>query len=89
VELQILVQPRASRDQLAGVQGTELKLRLAAPPVDGAANQACCAFFARLCRLPKSRVTLVAGASSRHKRILLAGTDGATVLAILAPLAGG
>jgi uncharacterized protein (TIGR00251 family) len=89
VELLILVQPRASRDQLVGVQGDELKLRLAAPPVDGAANAACCDFLAKLCKLPRQRVTLVAGASSRHKRVLLAGAEAAAVRSILAPLAGG
>jgi uncharacterized protein (TIGR00251 family) len=89
VELRILVQPRASRDQLGGVQGDELKLRLAAPPVDGAANAACCAYFAKLCKLPKSHVTLIAGESSRHKRVLLAGAEAAAVMSILEPLAGG
>lgn len=89
VELRVLVQPRASRDQLAGVQGDELKLRLAAPPVDGAANAACCAYFAKLCKLPKSHVTLIAGESSRHKRVLLAGAEAAAVMSILEPLAGG
>jgi uncharacterized protein (TIGR00251 family) len=88
VELRILVQPRASRDQLAGVQGEELKVRLAAPPVEGAANTACCAFFAKLCRLPKSHVTLVAGESSRHKRLLLTGAEVAAVAALLQEAAG-
>ena len=88
VELRILVQPRASRDGIAGVQGDELKVRLAAPPVEGAANAACRAFFAKLCRLPKSRVTLVAGESSRHKRLLLDGAAAAEVAALLEPLAG-
>jgi len=89
VELFLHVQPRANRDQLIGVQGAELKVRLAAPPVEGAANAACCAFFARLCRLPKSQVTLVGGEASRHKRLLLAGADAAGVVKILASLAGG
>jgi len=88
VELRILVQPRASRDQLAGVQGEELKVRLAAPPVEGAANAACCAFFAKLCRLPKSHVTLVAGESSRHKRLLLTGAEAAAVATLLQDAAG-
>lgn len=83
VELRLLVQPRASRDQLAGVQGEELKVRLAAPPVDGAANVACRAFFAKLCGLPAGRVTLVAGESSRHKRLLLDGAEATAVLALL------
>jgi hypothetical protein len=88
VELQLLVQPRASRDQLVGVQGAELKVRLAAPPVDGAANAACCAFFAKLCKLPKSHVTLIAGESSRHKRLLLAGVEASQVMAFTGAPAG-
>lgn len=88
VELSILVQPRASRDQLVGVQGDELKLRLAAPPVEGAANAACCAFFAKLCKLPKSCVTLIAGESSRHKRLLLADVDADDLLVRLGPAVG-
>jgi uncharacterized protein (TIGR00251 family) len=87
--LRILVQPRASRDQLAGVQGEELKVRLAAPPVEGAANVACCVFFARLCKLPKSHVTLVSGDSSRHKRLLLSGADAQKVTAVLESLLEG
>lgn len=89
VELQLLVQPRASRDQLVGAQGDELKVRLAAPPVDGAANAACCAFFAKLCGLPKSRVTLAAGESSRHKRLLLDGAEPAAVSAAIEAALGG
>lgn len=89
VELHLLVQPRASRDQLVGPQGTELKVRLAAPPVDGAANEACCAFFAKLCKLPKGRVTLVAGESSRHKRLLLAGIEAQSVLSMIGAAVGG
>ena len=89
VELLVYVQPRASRDQLVGVQGDELKVRLAAPPVDGAANAACCAFFAKLCRLPKNQVTLVTGETSRHKRLLLAGAKAASVQAVVEPCAGG
>jgi uncharacterized protein (TIGR00251 family) len=88
VELSLLVQPRASRDQLAGVQGNELKIRLAAPPVEGAANAACCAFFAKLCKLPKSCVILIAGESSRHKRLLLANVDAEELLVRLGSAAG-
>ena len=88
-ELLVYVQPRASRDQLVGVQGDELKVRLAAPPVDGAANAACCAFFAKLCRLPKNQVTLVTGETSRHKRLLLAGAKAASVQAVVEPCTGG
>lgn len=83
VELRLYVQPRASRDQLAGVQGEELKVRLAAPPVDGAANAACCDYIAKLCGLPRRSVTLAAGDASRHKRLLLAGAEPLAVARIL------
>ena len=89
VELQLLVQPRASRDQLVGVLGDALKVRLAAPPVEGAANAACCAYFAKLCSLPKGRVTLVAGETSRHKRLLLEGAEPAAVAAAIEAVLGG
>lgn len=89
VELQLLVQPRASRDQLVGMQGDALKVRLAAPPVEGAANAACCAYFAKLCSLPKGRVTLVAGETSRHKRLLLEGAEPAAVAAAIEAVLGG
>ena len=89
VELQLLVQPRASRDKLVGVLGDALKVRLAAPPVEGAANAACCAYFAKLCSLPKGRVTLVAGETSRHKRLLLEGAEPAAVAAAIEAVLGG
>ena len=73
VEIFLYVQPRASRNRVVGLQGEELKVALTAPPVDGAANKACCTFLAKLCNLPKRCVKLVAGDSSRHKRWLLEG----------------
>lgn len=75
VEVFLYLQPRASRNKVIGLQGQELKVALTAPPVDGAANKACCLFLAKLCSLPKSCVRLVAGDTSRHKRVLLEGAD--------------
>ncbi len=75
VEIFLYVQPRASRNRVVGLQGGELKVALTAPPVDGAANKACCAFLAKLCNLPRSSVKLVSGDSSRHKRWLLESGD--------------
>jgi uncharacterized protein (TIGR00251 family) len=73
VEVFLYVQPRASRNKVVGLQDGELKVALTAPPVDGAANKACCVFLAKLCSLPKSCVKLVSGDTSRHKRLLLEG----------------
>jgi uncharacterized protein (TIGR00251 family) len=88
VEICIFVQPRASRNKLVGLQGDELKVALTAPPVDGAANKACCVFFAKLCGLPKSRVVIAAGETSRHKRLLLQGLELKTVADLLAESVG-
>jgi len=84
VQLAILVQPRASKNQLVGLQGEELKVRLTSPPVDGAANKRCIQFFAKLFRLAKSDVELIAGETSRHKRLLLQGVKLEDVKARLA-----
>ena len=89
VELFLFVQPRASRNRVTGIQGEELKVTLTAPPVDGAANKACRMFIARLCKLPRSRVLLVAGETSRHKRLLLEGADIKRIDALLEDLLGG
>ena len=75
VEVFLFVQPRASRNKIIGLQGEELKVTLTAPPVDGAANKACCTFLAKLCSLPKSSVKLISGDTSRHKRLLLEDAD--------------
>jgi len=67
------VQPRASRNELCGIQGEELKLRLTSPPVDDAANRLCVEFLARLLGVAKSRVAIIAGSRSRHKTIRIDG----------------
>lgn len=75
VVVAVHVQPRASRNELTGLRGHELHVRLTSPPVEGAANRLCCEYFAELCGIAKSRVTLLSGARSRHKRLLLHGLE--------------
>ncbi len=67
--LRIQVQPRARRDEVAGLHGDRLKVRLAAPPVDGRANAALLTLFAEFFGVPKKRVILLAGESGRSKRV--------------------
>jgi len=86
VFLQVLVQPRASRNEVAGLQGEELKLRLTSPPVEGAANKLCCEYVAKLCGVAKSKVELVAGDKNRHKRLRIEGVSAAELETILRPL---
>lgn len=79
VVIRLHLQPRASKTEICGFQGEELKVRVTSPPVDDAANRLCTEFFAKMFRLPKSSVTIVSGHKSRHKRILLAGANYADV----------
>lgn len=71
--LEILVQPRASRNEIIGIQDGALKVRLTSPPVDGAANLTCREFLAKKLGVVKGRVVLVAGDKSRHKRLFISG----------------
>lgn len=75
VVFKVRVTPRSACDGLAGIHGDALKVRLAAPPVDGAANEACVAYLARCLDLPRGRVIIVSGWSSREKLIRVEGVD--------------
>ena len=83
VELRVRACPRASKNAVQGVQGESLKVRLCAPPVDGAANAALAEFLADALGVSKGKVRIVAGAASREKRVAVAGVDAATVRARL------
>lgn len=74
VVVSLRVQPRASRTELAGIlDGQELRVRVAAPPVDAAANEALIRFLADELDLPRSAVWLVRGATSRRKQVAILG----------------
>ena len=65
--------PRAGRTTIAGVRGNALAIRLAAAPVDGAANEALIAFLADTFDRPRRDITIVSGHTSRDKRVAIAG----------------
>lgn len=67
VRLVLHVQPGAKRNSVVGIHGDALKIAVAAPPVDGRANEAICIFVAELLRVPARSVSVVAGATSRRK----------------------
>ncbi len=77
------VQPRAKETALAEKLGDAYKLRLAAPPVDGKANEACVRFFAQRFGVAASAVRIVQGLSSRMKVVEIEGIDTAQVQRIL------
>jgi uncharacterized protein (TIGR00251 family) len=71
----VKVQPRAKRTGLAEKSGEAYKLRLAAPPVDGKANDELVRFFAERCRVPRSAVRIVRGETSRIKVVEIEGME--------------
>lgn len=70
--IEVHVQPGAKTSAVAGLHGGALKLRIAAPPLEGRANEALCAFIARALGVPKAAVSIARGESSRHKRVRVA-----------------
>lgn len=82
------VQPNARRTEVAGRHGDAIKIRVAAPPADGAANEELIRFLADRLKVPKSAVTILRGAGSRHKRVQIRGLDPGVALARLELAAG-
>jgi len=79
VRFQVRLQPRASRNEIAGAHDGALRIRLHAPPVDGAANEALVAFLAERLAVPRRGVRIVTGATSRTKTIEIEGVTSADV----------
>ena len=81
--LTIQVQPKASKSECAGLHGDALKIRVAAPPVDGKANGALLAFLAKRLSVAPSTLAIQSGAGGRHKLVLCTTLAAAEVLARL------
>ena len=75
VVFNIRVIPRASRCEFAGVQGDALKIRITAPPVEGAANKECIKFLSDMLGVKKSQITIIAGHRSRNKKVSISGIN--------------
>ncbi len=73
VELRIYCQPRASKTEIVGFHGDALKVRLAAPPVEGEANLELCQFLARCFDVSRHDVQILSGKGARQKRVLIEG----------------
>jgi uncharacterized protein (TIGR00251 family) len=85
VILNIMVQPRGSRNEIVGIQGDALKVKLTAPPVEGAANKMCVEFLAKKLGVRKSDVEILTGKSSRKKRVLVRSTTLENIQGLLQP----
>lgn len=73
--LTLHIQPGAKKTEVVGLHGEALKIKVAAPPVEGAANEALVKFVAGLCGVSRRQVSIKAGASNRHKIIEVLGSD--------------
>lgn len=80
VSLTVHIQPRAAKNELTGTREEALRLRLTAPPVEGAANRACVEFLAEWLGVKKGQVTIVSGEKSRTKIVQIAGMTRQRVL---------
>ena len=84
ISFQVRVQPRASKDEVAGEMGGALKVRLRAPAMEGRANEALVEFLAELLKTSRSAVSILSGERSRVKRIEIRGVTRQQVLSLLA-----
>ncbi len=75
VTLSVHAQPRAKKNEIVGLHGSALKVKIAAPPVEGAANDEIMAFFAKLLGIPRSSISIERGGQSRHKVLRLRGAS--------------
>jgi hypothetical protein len=85
ITLRVRVQPRASRDALSGEREGALVVRLTAPPVEGAANEALARFLGKTLGVAPSAVRVVSGATGRSKVVSVAGVDAAAARERLCP----
>jgi len=83
--LSVKLQPRASANAIGEPLGAELRIKVTAPPVDAAANEALVQLLAERLDCPRGAVELVRGHTSRHKLVRLRGLSAATVLTRLRP----
>lgn len=81
--MRLRVQPRAAKNQLNGVWEGALKVRITAPPVDGAANSSCIELLARTLGIAKSRLEIVQGHTGRNKVVFIQGLTGQEIRARL------
>jgi uncharacterized protein (TIGR00251 family) len=83
VTLTVRVIPRASRSEIVGEYGGALKIKLASPPVDGAANEELVKLLAKAFAVPKNSVEIVSGHTSKTKAVRIAGVSAQQITAIL------
>jgi uncharacterized protein (TIGR00251 family) len=73
VELSVIVVPRSSRCEIAGIHNNSLRIKLTSPPVDNEANVQCCSFIAKQLGIAKRQVSIIRGKTARKKVVKIAG----------------
>jgi hypothetical protein len=84
--LSVRVRPGARKNDVAGIHAGAVKISLTTPPVDGRANEALIEFIADLLRVPRARVAILSGVTSRMKLLRITGKSAAEVQAALFPI---
>jgi uncharacterized protein (TIGR00251 family) len=79
------IQPKGAKNEIVGLKGDALKIKLTAPPVEGAANRMCVEFLAKTLKVRKSDVEIVRGKGSRTKQVLIRSTTRSEVESLLKP----
>lgn len=87
--LNLYVQPKASRNEIVGIHNGALKLRLTSPPIDGKANKALIAYFAKTLKLAKASIIIASGHQGRTKKIQILDLDETTARRLLNEAVGG
>ena len=86
--LRVHLQPRAKKNEIVGIHGDSIKIRLKAPPVDGKANEEARRFLAKVLGIKRQQVILRAGTTSRSKSFLIKDVDINTIENKLGPMVG-
>lgn len=69
--LNVFIQPKSSKNMIVGRYNDAVKIKVTAPPVDGAANKMCVSYLSKLFKIPKSNIEIISGHTSRLKKVLI------------------
>ena len=83
--IQVRIQPNASKNEISGCNEGVLRIRVAAPPVDGKANKELVSFLSRLLKTGKSNISILKGQTSRNKLVAIEGMDYDSAISVLSP----
>ena len=75
VIFKVFIQPKSSKNMITGIYGDALKIKLTAPPVNGAANKMCIKYLAKVLKIPQSKFDIISGHTSRIKHLLIKYKD--------------